>query len=306
MKINTSVNLRHKLTQVIVLILLAIIWGSSFILMKRGLESFSSVQVGAMRIFFSFLFLLPFAVKHLKEISKQNIKPLLIVGFFGNFFPALLYTEAQTHVSSSLAGMLNSMVPVFALIYGVIVYKMKTNTGTVIGVTLGFLGAAGLILLGDGSEIKTDNIIYGLLIVLATVFYAVSLNIIKFKLQDLSGKAITAIVFMFVGPVAGIYLIQTDFAPALVTPNFTENLIYIILLALFSSAVAVSLFYALIEYADPIFAASVTYMIPIIAIFWGLADGEIITWAQILLMTVILFGVYLIRKHEIENSKNDR
>lgn len=289
-------NLKNRYLQFFALLVLSVIWGSSFILMKRGLESFTGLQVGAMRVFFSFLVLIPFAVKHLKRINKRNFLPLLAVGFIGNFFPAFFYALAQTKVSSSLAGMLNSMVPIFALLVGLFFFRQIPRRLTLVGVFLGLPGAAGLILFQSGLKLSLENISFTFLIVAATLFYAISLNIIKHKLADFGGAAITAVVFMFVGPVAGIFLAFTDFSPALATPDFTENLIYVIMLAVLSSALAVSLFYALVQYADPIYAASVTYLIPIVAVIWGLADGEDINIRQAASAVLILSGIYLIRK----------
>ena len=289
--------------QLIVMVLLALIWGSSFILMKRGLESFSPLQVGSMRVFFTFLFLLPFGFKQIKKISKKNVVDLLIVGFLGNLFPALLFAQAQVYVSSSLAGMLNSIVPIFSLLAGLLFFSIKIKPSTAVGVAIGFVGAAGLIYFGAGKDSQTENAVYALLIVLATIFYALSLNQIKYKLSSLRGPAITVIAFMITGPVAAVFLAVSDFGPALASPGFNENLIYVILLALFSSTIAVPLFYALVDHANPIFASSVTYIIPIVAIGWGMADGETITVMQGVLMAVILAGIYLIGKKDKKTAE---
>ena len=295
------IDLNKKAWQWFILILLSLIWGSSFILMKRGLESYSGMQVGTMRIFFTFIFLLPFAFKRFKKIKRSHIKSLLIVGFIGNFFPALLFATAQTEISSSLAGMLNSSFPLFALLVGSLMYKTKTDKSKLLGIFIGLIGAVGLVVGKEGSSYN-GNIWFAALVLIANMFYAISLNEIKYKLADLDGITVTIFAFVFTGPVAGTYLLFSDYSEALTSPGYIENLGYIALLALLSSAVAVTLFYTLLNFTDAVFAASVTYIIPIFAMLWGLFDSEIITIVQVLFMLVILFGVYLVNKNGKNNS----
>jgi len=173
-----TINLSKKGWQWLILSVLALIWGSSFIFMKRGLESFTDMQVAAFRIFISFIFLLPFAIQRLRKLKKRHIKSLLLVGFVGNGIPAFLFTKAQTQVSSSLAGMLNSMVPLFALVIGYIFYRVHAKNQNIFGVFLGLIGASGLVLVNSSATFSTEGF-YPLFIVLATICYAFSVNEIK-------------------------------------------------------------------------------------------------------------------------------
>lgn len=289
------INLEKKFWQWFLLIFLSLIWGSSFILMKRGLESYSDMQVGSMRIFFSFVLLVPFAIKRFKKIKKRHLKSLLIVGFIGNFFPALLFSTAQTEISSSLAGMLNSSFPIFALVIGALIYKIKTEKSKTWGIFIGMIGAVGLVV-GKAENVFAGNNWFAGLVLIANLFYAISLNEIKYKLADLDGVTVTIFAFCITGPVAGIYMLFSDYSTALARPDYLENLGYVFLLALLSSAVAVALFYHLLNYVDTVFAATVAYIIPIFAIMWGVIDGESISILQILFMVVILSGVYIINK----------
>ncbi len=290
------IDLNNKAWQWAVLISLSMIWGSSFILMKRGLESYTSMQVGSMRIFFSFIFLLPFAYKRIKKVSKKNIKSLFLVGFTGNLIPALLFAEAQTEISSSLAGMLNTSTPLFVMIIGVYVYKTKIKHNKIVGILIGLVGALGLVLI-KGENMSSGNNWFAGLVLIANICYAISLNEIKLNLTKLDGITITIMAFMFTGPFAGTYLLFSDYTKALTTPDYLENLGYIAVLALLSSAVAVSVFYVFLEYVDVIFASSVTYIIPIFAMLWGVIDGEKVTFYQVIFMTIIFFGVYIVNKN---------
>jgi len=286
-------NLKNRPSQWIMLVFVSFIWGASFILMKKGLEVYSPIQVGSFRIFFASLFLLPFLFKRLKKFKKKDLKSLLIVAFIGNFFPALLFAKAQTQVNSSLAAMLNTLFPIIALIIGSIFYGLKTERNKIFGTIIGFIGAAGLVL-GENLDLSGENNFFSLYIILAILFYAISLNEMKFNLVDLDGITITIFSFAIVGPFAGISLFFTDFSPVLSNPDALQGLFYIALLALGGSAIAVTLFYHLVDYVDVVFASLITYIIPIFAIFWGLFDGEEISFLQYIFMGIVLLGVYLV------------
>jgi len=285
--------LDKKLWQWLLLMALAFTWGTSFILMKRGLESFTYIQVAELRVFFSFLILLPVAIKSLNKIQRNNIKSLFIAGFIGNGIPAFLFTKAQTQISSSLAGMLNALTPIFTFMVGFLIYKTKAGFISLVGLIVGFIGSVLLIFYG-GTDFFSGNNWYGLLILLACLFYGINLNEIKLRLGDLSGLEITAIAFFIVGPFAGIGLLFSDFSIVNLDHKALINLGYVALLALFCSVLALIAFYSLAKHTTALFASSVTYVIPIFAIFWGLLDGEKILWYQVLFMTIIILGVYLV------------
>ncbi len=287
------VDLNKKTWQWFILSIMAVIWGTSFILMKRGLISFSHTQVAALRIFISFVLLIPFLFNRIKRVQRKHIKSLISVGFIGNAIPAFLFTKAQTEISSSMAGVLNSMTPLFALLVGLLIYKVKFNWLNLLGVFLGLASALLLIIFASGFKFEIKNM-YPLFIVLATMMYAFNVNEIKEKLPDLDGITITAVSFLFVGPFAGIYLFNSNFTSAIHSHGFIQNFACIFLLALFSSVIATIMFNNLIKYTTALFTSSVTYLIPIIAIFWGFLDGESLNFIQILSIVVIMLGVYLV------------
>ena len=219
------------------------------------------------------------------------------MGFIGNAIPAMLFTKAQTRIDSSLAGMLNSLTPMFTLFVGLLFYKSKILLINIAGILLGLISAIGLV--NNGQNILSGDNSYAIFIVVATIFYGISANEIKFKLPGMSGIAIAALSFFFIGPFAGIYLLFTDFSGATNSGLFLPGLGYIAILAIFGSFFAVMLFNTLIKHTSAIFASSVTYTIPLIAIMWGVVDGEQFTFNHLLWFTVILVGIYLVNKRKL-------
>jgi drug/metabolite transporter (DMT)-like permease len=281
--------------QWLTLLAIAFIWGTSFILMKKGLRSFTFTQVAAMRLFFGFIFLSPLVFKHFKKLRRVNLKPLLIVAFIGTAIPAFLFTKSQTRINSSLAGMLNSLTPLFTLIIGAIIYKSAFKKQNVLGVFLGLVGAVGLIFKGQAGIFDEING-YALFVVAATICYGITANEIRYHLADLGSIAITSLTFFLIGPMAGIFLFFSDYSYAAASPNYMVDLGYIALLALFSSVVALILFNTLIKYTSALFASSVTYIVPVFAILWGVLDGEAISPFQLLWILMIFLGVYMVNR----------
>jgi len=284
---------KRKLWHWLVLALLSLIWGTSYILMKKGLESFSYFQVGSLRIFITFICLLPVALKNFSKLNRTNISSVLIIGFLGNAIPAFLFPMAQTKISSSMAGMLNSLSPVFTLLIGIWIYKRKSIKTQIIGVFLGLAGAMGLLYSGS----LTFNL-YGLLVVLATIFYGISSNEVS-RVKGLNGLQLTSLAFFVISPVAIIYLIFSDFSTAVETENWLRNLGFIAILAVVGSATALAMFYLLIKDTSPVFSAMVTYFIPVVATMWGLADNEKLTYSMLVSVVFIIAGVAIINRPDL-------
>lgn len=289
-------DLSKKLWQWIALLTLAFVWGSSFILMKMGLRSFNFMQVAAFRIFISFVILIPLYPRVIKKINKKNWIHILIAGYAGIFFPAFLFTKAQTEINSSLAGMINSLAPFFTLIMGILIYGNKPGRNQFFGIFLGLIGALGLV--SNGSFLSSFNDInyYALYVVAATVLYGINANEVRFKLSKLTGIEVTTLSFLFVGPPAGIYLFFSDFTNALSTPDWLLNFGFIVFLAVVGSVLCLFLFNSLVHSHSALFATSVTYIIPFFAISWGFLDGEKITSMQLASFGLALIGVWLINK----------
>lgn len=289
-----GIDFSNKPTQWIVLLLLALVWGSSFILMKRGLVYFDSAEVAAFRISVAALVLLPIALKNLDKI-RGNFLALLVTGLFGNAIPAFLFAMAQTQIPSALSGILNSLTSLFTLAIGVAIFKMKTTTYQILGVLLALIGAIGLIGVENISGFN-DDASYALLVVLAAAMYGTAVNTIKSKLPHMKPTHITALSFFLTGPWCLLYLLfQTDFLNQLYeNPDSLNGVLYLIILAIVGTALAVVIFNRLIKETTAVFASTVTYIIPIVAVGWGLLDGESILATDILFMLVILGGIFLV------------
>lgn len=274
---------------------LALIWGSSFILMKRGLEVFNFMEVAALRIVIAFVSLTPFLPQAFKFVKPKHYFPIVISALLGNGIPAFLFTKAQTELDSSLVGTLNGIVPLFTLILGVYFFSAKPSKANILGIFMGLLGIVFLAFstLKDGFAFNG----YIFLVVLATIFYATSINVIKKYLQDLNPASIAALAFLIIGPIAAVYLFNTSFLYQLQThPDGYKALGYIALLSVLGTSMAAIIFNRLLNRSSAIFTSSITYLIPIVAIFWGVLDGEIITSYHVLGSVIILSGVYLVNK----------
>ncbi len=265
-----------------------------------GLPIFSDLQVGAMRMLIAGLVLAPFAVRHVKKIKTwQQFISLSIVGFSGNFFPAFLFTYAETGLSSGFAGMLNSFTPIFTIIIGFFVFKVKLSSVQLLGIAIGTTGIV-LLMFAGKSISMTGTWFHILAIVLATLMYGISLNTIKHTLQMFKAIEITSLAFFIVLIPAAIA--NLTFGTALTfqqNPHAMEGLGYITILSVVGTALAVILFNKIISISSALFASSVTYFIPIVAVLIGLYFGEQISWGQVGSMCIVLLGVFILNSGNI-------
>lgn len=265
--------------------------------MKKGMFSddetviFTSQQVGSLRMLIAAIALLPISISKIKILNLKNIGLFAIVGFCGNFFPAYLFTYAETGISSGLAGMLNSFTPIFTIIIGFIIFKNKLTNKQLFGTFIGTIGIAALVLTGKNASLNGDwEHIFA--IVLATFLYAISLNTIKYKLSSYSSYEITSMAFFTILPFSILGFFASDTVETIQhNPMALNGLVYIFILSIVGTALAVILFNRIISFSSALFASSVTYFIPIVAVIIGFGFGESITIWQIVSMLVILFGV---------------
>ena len=277
------------------LIVLSVIWGTSYILIKRGLQGFTPIQLGAVRVLLAALFLGAIGFRSLSKLTRYQWKWIAVSGFLGSFFPVFLFAYAQTEIDSGVTAVLNSMVPLFTLFIGRFLFGTAIRPLQLIGVLFGFIGAVGLILVG--AQIHADqNYSYALLILLAALGYACNANIIKAKLQGASPLAIATGNFAVITLPALIILPLSGFFETAVIegPYFWSSLGYLTLLCVMSTCIAKIMFNRLIQMADPVFSVSVTYLIPIVGLMWGVADGESFVLQQLMAALFILLGVYLV------------
>lgn len=279
----------------LILTSLVLVWGSSFILMKKALLYFSGVEVGLLRIVITFLFLAPLILKRILKLNKKYFLILTISGIVGSVIPALMFAIAETGIDSSIAGTLNSLTPLFTLIIGVLFFHIHTRWFNVAGVIIGLAGALGLIWVSGGGQLSV-NALYASLVVIASICYAINVNLVKTFLKDINSLDITVLTFFFVGLPTLIYvLIFTEIPHTLLTNSKAwEGMGYLSILSVVGTGLALIAFNKLIKLSSPIFASSVTYLIPIVAILWGVYDGETFTFSYFLWILLILGGVFLV------------
>ncbi|HWA33354.1 MAG TPA: DMT family transporter, partial [Cyclobacteriaceae bacterium] len=275
------------------LIILAVIWGTSYILIKKGLVAFLPGQVAALRVTLAGIIFLPFALAKWKTIHAGHIPKLFLSGLMAVFFPAFLFSTAQRHIDSSLAGILNTLSPLWTIIIGASFFQVRFSRAAVMGVLIGLAGT--VVLMVSRTEGNIAFNLWGLLIVVACACYGLNLNLIKFKIADLGSISIAAISVVLVAPLAVIYLFGfTDFTDRMAADvGAWKAFGYIFLLALMSTAVANSIFNKLVKLTTPLFASTVTYIIPIVSVAWGVLDGESLFVTHFIGMAAILSGVYL-------------
>jgi drug/metabolite transporter (DMT)-like permease len=287
---------KEKAINWLVFVVLALIWGSSFILMKLSKEHLNGYQIGAVRIFSAGLVFFPFAVVHVTRIPWRKVLLVALSGLLGNLLPAFLFAIAiEKKIDSALAGILNSLTPLFVIVIAALFFRAKVPQKKVMGVIIGFVGLLILSLAKGG--VRFDNYIYALLILLATLMYGLNVNVVTHYLKDVDPiKMATVSLAIMCLLSLGVLWQQDVFSMALYDEGARISIFYAALLGVVGSAIATMLFYALIKRAGGLFASMVTYAIPIVAIFWGVLAGEQVTGIQISCLALILGGVYLANK----------
>ncbi len=280
------------------LILLSLVWGSSFILIKKALLGLTPMQLGGLRIVFASLVLFLFGYPSLKTINRKDWKWIIAAGFLSSFFPPFLFALAQTEIDSGVTSIFNSVVPLLTTLVGIMAFGAIVTKRQILGVVVGLLGTIALV--AAGMEFKPDrNYAYAIFILISALGYAFNINIIKKHLAHLSALAVTTGSF------------GVAFFPALLLVSLSgfygefENneamhvaLWYLLALALIGTSIANIFFNKLIQLSSPVFAASVTYLIPLVALLWAVWDGETMNGYQLLGGLIILLGVWLVNRRK--------
>lgn len=277
------------------LIILALIWGSSFILIKKGLVGLSPLQLGSLRIIFSAIFLILIGFKSITQIKQHQWKYIALTSLFGTFIPAFLFAIAQTQIGSSVSSILNSLTPLNTLIIGGFAFGLTFKRSQVLGVIIGLIGTMLLIVNGAINH-PNQNYWYTILVLIASICYATNVNLLKKYLSDVKPLSISTGNFIVMLVPALIVLFSTDFLMVVNHAEVQNSLIYIVILGVVGTGIANIIFFKLIQMSSPVFATSVTYLIPVVAFFWGLLDNESLTPVQFIGAFIILIGVYLSSK----------
>ncbi|MBC7642837.1 MAG: DMT family transporter [Flavobacterium sp.] len=287
--------MENKNQKWVLLIMLSLIWGSSFILIKLGLIGLNAYQVGSCRIIFAAVFLLLIGFRTLPNIPLHKWKYIALTAMTGTFFPAFLFSIAETHIDSSVTAILNSLTPLNTLLIGILAFGLAANRNQIFGLIIGLVGSSILVLNGASNH-PEQNYYYAILVIIASICYAVNVNLVKKHLSGLSPLTISTGNFAVMFVPALIILFSTGFFTVCKGHNVQHSLFFIMILGIVGTGIANIIFFKLIQISSPVFATSVTYLIPIVAFFWGLMDSEILSFIQFIGAFIILIGVYLSSK----------
>ncbi len=288
-----ATSMRNALINWGLFIVLCLIWGSSFVLMKLGIEKLNAYEVASLRMLSAGVVLIPYAVKAIKAIPKEKVWYAILSGLLGSFFPAYLFCIAETRIDSSLAGILNAFTPLFTVVIGVSFFHLKASRNKWLGIVVGFIGLL-LLPFASSKGIVLKEFSYSLFCLLATVLYGINVNMVGTHLRTVNSINIAALAFVFLMIPSGITLYFAGyFDRTLSNPEIVQATMASSILGIMGTAVASILFYMLLKRAGALFASTVTYGIPFVAILWGVVYGETITFYQIGCVGIILFGVYL-------------
>ncbi len=288
-------SLKNEKTQLLVLIFLAFIWGSSFILIKKSLVVFTDMEVAAMRIFIASLVLVPWGIKRIYQLSKQDLINITLSGFIGTSIPAFLFTIAQKHITSSEASIYNSLTPLFTLLFAIWLFNTRIHWLNAVGIFVGLIGA--IFLITQQNQLQpghSANPEYGTLLILATIMYGYNTNHIKIRLHHIDGLTIVSVSFLIMLLPALAFLVNPAFFSKISHPHFIQALVYIIVLSVIGTSVALIIWNKLIKHISAIYASTVTYIIAIFALGWGLLDGEKFNINHLISILCIFTGIYLV------------
>ena len=278
--------------------MLSFVWGSSFVLIKEGLVGLNALQVASFRIISSGIILLPIALNSFKKIPSNKLLLVFVSGVLGSLLPAYLFCIAELHIDSSLAGTLNALTPIFAIVMGALFFKTNTARNKILGISISFAGSI-LLFFAQPTFSENSNIKDVLLVIVATLCYGINLNIVGKHLKEIPSLNIVAVALSSNAVPAAVVLYFTGYFQQ----DIFEKVIlistgYTLILGVIGTAAATVIFYMLIKRAGIVFSSMVTYAIPIVAVFWGILYGEQVGWQQIACLLIILTGVYVANKSQ--------
>jgi drug/metabolite transporter (DMT)-like permease len=286
---------KNDLTVAACFLFLMLAWGSSFILVKRGLEVFAPMQVASIRLSSAMIAMLGFSIPQLRHIPRRQLPYIFLSSILGLFVPAFLFSYAQTGLNSSLAGVINALTPCMTFIVGLSFFGQAATWTKVVGLVLGFAGTASLILTNAKGALSLNY--YAFYVVAATVLYGFNLNIVKRFLPDVRAWHLSTASVLMVGTISLAYLLTTDWLTVLqTTPKAPSAFMAVVALGLLGTAIAQTVFNYLLQMTSAVVASSITYLVPIVAVLWGVWDGEILTAWHFFGMTLILGGVVILNR----------
>ena len=256
------------------------------------MELLNPFEVATLRILSAGIVLTPFAYRAIKQIPQKKLAVVVVSGLIGSFFPAFLFCIAETKLESSLTGMLNSLTPICAVIIGSIFFDLKVSIRKVIGILIGLIGL--FFMVSPNGAFHFANPQYILLVIFATILYAINVNMVSRKLHGIGSINIASVAFVIlILPCLIILYYNGFFARSMTEMKFIRSTTAACILGMGGTAFASILFYILVKRAGALFSSMVTYGIPFIAVGWGLIYGEQVTFLQLGCLGILLGGVYL-------------
>lgn len=280
------------------LLIISITWGSSFILIKKILPVFDPFQIGAFRAGLSGLLLSFIGVPALRRMKGKDVLWIALAGLLGNFLVVFIFPFAQRHVSSSLAGIINALDPIFTLIMGGILFGIRNRLLQYFGAIIGFLGAIVLVYF-SGSESGESHYAYLILLIIGAALYAISALIVEKKLKHIKAVELASSMYsLWMLPALFILVFSGFFNEIdLSQTEIVQSLGYLTFLTVVSTTLVMFLFFKLVQKTSAVFASTTSLLIPVVAVFWGILDGEKFTFWYALGGILVIMGVYFIREN---------
>ena len=278
-------------------------WGFSFVWSKQVLAVYKPVTVIYLRLILSvfFLFLFGLLFHKIQKIKKEDRLKILILAFFEPFVYFLGENFGLTHVSSTVASVLISTIPLFSLIAAYFFTKEKMTGANILGIILSIAGVI-MVILKEGFRFKAD--LYGIGFMLLAVFAAVTYSVVvlditkKYNVYSIIAYQNLIGIFMFT-PLFFIF----DYTDFITTPFSWEAWIPLLELAVFASAIAFMLFTFGIKHLGIIRANTVSNLIPVVtAIFSFIILGENFSLLNVIGILVVVTGLILSQQHRKKKS----
>lgn len=276
-------------------IALSLIWGSSYILIKKGLEGFGYVAAASIRLVAAGLAFLPFAITYFRRIQPKKLPIILLSSLLSMLIPSYLFSLSQEHIQSSVAGILIAATPSFTFLFSIFFFKNTYSYSQFIGLLLGLSCSVALSLLSSGGTTLSVNV-YVFLVIGATLCYGLNINLVKYYLADIPPLQLSAVSVALNGFVAFFFVAVPNYELFQFSQASIGPIAALLILGLLGTALAQFLHTKLIQRSSPLFASTTTYVIPVVAIFWGILDNEPFTFGHFMACLGILVSVYLVRR----------
>lgn len=272
--------------------LISLIWGTSFILMKKASIAFGPISIAALRVTCGTIILV-IAIKLVKgtwDLKKKHIFSIALLSLTGNIYPYSIIPHLVSLYGSSFLGMMVGFVPIMTIFISIPMLKERPSKVQMVGVIGGLLCL--VIICSDG---LSRGIPLSALILAATapLSFSFANTYIKRNMPDISPLSLTCAMLAFSSivmlPVAAIL------EPVNISNGFGTAIFSIAVLGVLCTGIATYMFILLLQKRGPLFAGMVTYVIPVVAIIWGWIDSEYISMMQLAAIAGIILSLAMVQ-----------